>query len=263
MISYTWATCSKVIQSEVNTLTTELPRLLGKQQLLGLYLHGSLALGGFNPTRSDINMLAVTRHGMKVETKRTIVDLLMRVSKMPCPIALHFLVAQDIVSFPHLLSHSLPYDFYYSEAQRERLQQDLRNGAWEYWNEVRNHDATLTMAFFQHLICLEPFATELPVVSKQAYRAALIEATRVAQKNPLHNPLAFVLNVCRDAAYLHDGSVLSKEAGGVWGLAHLPIQQHPLIEQMLTLYRGERGGRPVGRAAFGTFVDYVQATMLT
>ncbi len=59
MAQYTWRTCSKVIQSEVNTLRTELQRLLG-QNLLGIYLHGSLALGGFQPGRSDIDVIVVT-----------------------------------------------------------------------------------------------------------------------------------------------------------------------------------------------------------
>ncbi len=59
MRQYTWATCSKVIQSEVNTLRTELQRLLG-HDLLGIYLHGSLALGGFHPTRSDIDVVVLT-----------------------------------------------------------------------------------------------------------------------------------------------------------------------------------------------------------
>jgi len=33
MAQYTWTTCSKVLQSEVNTLQTELQRLLGQNLL--------------------------------------------------------------------------------------------------------------------------------------------------------------------------------------------------------------------------------------
>ena len=43
MKGYTWAACSKVIQSQVKTLQTELHHLFG-QNLLGISLHGSLAL---------------------------------------------------------------------------------------------------------------------------------------------------------------------------------------------------------------------------
>src|SRR6266568_5955075 len=85
MAHYTWTTCSKVIQSEVNTLQTELQRLLGKN-LLGVYLHGSLALGGFQPGRSDIDVIVVTAQRIDLETKCRCIELLLRISKMPCPL---------------------------------------------------------------------------------------------------------------------------------------------------------------------------------
>ena len=95
MAQYTWTTCSKVIQSEVNTLQTELQRLLG-QNLLGMYLHGSLALGGFQPGRSDIDVIVVTAQRIDLETKRRCIELLLRISKMPCPLDIRFLVQHDL-----------------------------------------------------------------------------------------------------------------------------------------------------------------------
>ena len=105
MVQYNWTTCSKVVKAEVNTLQTELQRLL-QRNLLGIYLHGSLALGGFNPARSDIDVIVVTRQKMDVETKRRSIELLLRISKMPCPLDVPFLVEQDIFPF----QHPLPYD---------------------------------------------------------------------------------------------------------------------------------------------------------
>jgi predicted nucleotidyltransferase len=98
MGQYTWTTCSKVIQAEVNTLRTELQRLLG-QNLLGIYLHGSLALGGFQPGRSDIDMIVVTAQRIDLEGKRRCIELLLRISKMPSPLDIRFLVEQDLFPF--------------------------------------------------------------------------------------------------------------------------------------------------------------------
>src|SRR5207248_3936581 len=95
MVQYTWTTCSKVIQSEVNTLQTELQRLHGKN-LLGIYLHGSLALGGFQPGRSDIDVIVVTAQRVDLETKRRCIELLLRISKMPSPLDIRFLVELDL-----------------------------------------------------------------------------------------------------------------------------------------------------------------------
>ncbi|MFZ5814587.1 MAG: aminoglycoside adenylyltransferase domain-containing protein [Bacillota bacterium] len=47
------------VNALLDRLRSELESLLG-HRLTGLYLHGSLALGGFDPRRSDIDYLAVT-----------------------------------------------------------------------------------------------------------------------------------------------------------------------------------------------------------
>ncbi|MFC4454759.1 aminoglycoside adenylyltransferase domain-containing protein [Deinococcus sonorensis] len=46
------------VQQLVGRLAQELPQQLG-ESLMGLYLHGSLVTGDFNPQRSDIDLLAV------------------------------------------------------------------------------------------------------------------------------------------------------------------------------------------------------------
>ena len=125
----TWETCSKVIQSEVKTLQTELQRLLG-DNLLGIYLHGSLALGGFQPGRSDIDVIVVTAHRMDLEAKRRCIELLLRISKMPCPLDIRFLVEQELFPF----QQPLLCDLHYSEIWRENYQQELRSGTWKHWN---------------------------------------------------------------------------------------------------------------------------------
>lgn len=51
-----------------------------------------------------------------------------------------------------------------------------------------------------------------------------------------------------------------QEASG--GLAHLPEQYHPLIQQVLALYRGEHLGRPVGHAAWDDFAASMRESML-
>jgi streptomycin 3"-adenylyltransferase len=262
MVQYTWTTCSKVIQSEVNTLRTELQRLLG-QNLLGIYLHGSLALGGFQPGRSDIDVIVVTAQRIDLETKRRCIELLLRISKMPCPLDIRFLVEQDLFPF----QQPLPCDLHYSEIWRENYQQELRTGTWKHWNDSIRRDPDLTVhltILHRYRICLygKPIVEALPPVPERDFRDAIIKDVRVAQGEPFYDPISFVLNACRACAYLHDGAILSKDAGGVWGLAHLPEQDHPLIQQVLALYRGERLGRPVGHAAWDDFAASMREAIL-
>ena len=258
----TWTTCSKVIQSEVNTLQTELQRLLG-HNLLGIYLHGSLALGGFQPGRSDIDVIVVTAQRIDLETKRRCIELLLRISMMPCPLDIRFLVEQDLFPF----QHPLLCDLHYSETRRENYQQELRTGTWKDWNGKAQRDPDLAVhltVLHRYGICLygKPIAEVFPPVPERDFRDAIIKDIQVAQGEPLYDPISFVLNACRACAYLQDGAILSKDAGGVWGLAHLPEQYHPLIQQALALYRGERLGRPVGHAAWDDFAAYMREAIL-
>jgi len=258
MLQYSWENCSRVIQSEVNTLTAEFQRLL-KENLIGVYLHGSLALGGFKPERSDIDLIVVTAQHIELEVKRQLVELLLRISRFPRPVEISFLVKQDI--FPY--QNPLPYDLHYSETWRDTMQQAVRDGGWRQWDDTVQYDPDLAahLTVLQHYgICLygEPIAEALPHVPERDFRAAITSDLHEAVRERLHNPMYFVLNACRVEAYIREGKILSKDAGGEWGVANLPDQFHVLIEQSLALYRSERPGRPAGRSALNDFATYIE-----
>src|SRR5258706_1564989 len=141
MMRYNWTNSSKVIKAQVNTVQMELQRLLD-QNLLGIYLHGSPALGGLQPIRSDIVMLVVNRPRMDPDTKRAVIATLLRISRMPCPLDIDFLAEQDIFPF----QHPLPCDLHYEETCREQYEQDLRTGAWKHWNDTVERDRDLTIS---------------------------------------------------------------------------------------------------------------------
>src|SRR5216684_2350280 len=100
MSQYGWATCPDPVRTQINNLVATLQQLLGNN-LVGIYLHGSLAMGCFNPHRSDIDLLVVTQDGIAVETKRDIVQYLLASSLSPSPIEISFLVLRDIHPFRH------------------------------------------------------------------------------------------------------------------------------------------------------------------
>lgn len=47
--------------------------------LTGIYLHGSLAMGCFNPIKSDIDLLIIVKHKHSVETFKKIVRELLQI----------------------------------------------------------------------------------------------------------------------------------------------------------------------------------------
>src|SRR5215471_7750836 len=72
-----------------SSVRAQVYRLLGglgdvlSQKLRGVYLHGSLALGCFNPVRSDVDVLVVVAGPLQLDEKLRLVDLLLSVSAEP------------------------------------------------------------------------------------------------------------------------------------------------------------------------------------
>ena len=56
------------------------------------------------------------------------------------------------------------------------------------------------------------------------------------------------LNLARVLAWQRDGSVLSKQEGGEWGLKNLPEKYHGLLREALSEYRGETPGYDISVA---------------
>jgi predicted nucleotidyltransferase len=257
MNQYSRATCPTAIEIQVNTFCARLKAVL-ETNLLGIYLHGSLAMGCFNPDRSDIDLLVVTNRAMSIETKRQIIQLLLHSSMAPDPIEISFLLEQQVHSF----QHPLPFDLHYSEAWRERYQRELANGSWRKWNDTIRTDVDLAAHFTIVLnrgICLlgKPVKEVFPPVPTRYYIASIVGDFADARDARSTKPFYFILNACRVYAYLLDGSIYSKDEGGAWGLLTLPGEYHNVIAQALDTYRGSRNDELFDLAALDRFAAYM------
>ena len=258
MSQYSWTNCPEPVRIQINNLLATFQQTL-LSNLVGVYLHGSLAMGCINPMRSDIDLLVVTRHSMSVETKRDVVQTLLTCSLSPCPIEISFLVQQDI----HLFQHPLPFDLHYSESWRERYVQALADGTWRTWNDEKKHDPdlaahiTVTRARGIRLFG-EPVEEVLPPVPPAFYVASIVEDFDDALAECQHMPVYFTLNACRVLAYLLEGHIYSKEEGGMWGLQMLPPELHGVVKQALDIYRGNLADRPFDEAELTQFSQYMQ-----
>lgn len=258
MSQYSRATCPEPVRTQNNNLIATFQQILSNN-LIGIYLHGSLAMGCFNPQRSDIDLLVVTQRGMSVETKREVVQYLLTCSLSPAPIEISFLVQQDI----HLFHHPLPFDLHYSESWRERYTQALGDGTWRTWNNQKkqDHDLAAHIAVTRARgICLygKPIEELFPPVPPAFYFASIVGDFNDAVAERQHMPVYFTLNACRVLAYLREGHIYSKDEGGVWALKTLPADLHEIVEQALETYRGNMVDAPFEETALTRFAHYME-----
>ena len=114
-------TSTAIAQAE--RLTTDLASILS-DALVGVYLHGSLVLGCFNPQRSDIDVVAVTRRLTTQDERRRLGALMLRSSSSkerprqpPYPLELSLLTGAQLRPW----RYPTPFDFHYGESQRDRF----------------------------------------------------------------------------------------------------------------------------------------------
>src|SRR5438128_2201557 len=84
------ATWPETASGQLADLTEGLRRVLG-DGLVGVYLHGSLAMGCFNPARSDLDLLVVIEASMEADTKSAVMAHLLAVSGRPHAIEISIL----------------------------------------------------------------------------------------------------------------------------------------------------------------------------
>jgi streptomycin 3"-adenylyltransferase len=238
MPQFGWTTCPATVRRQTMSLVEGLFQALG-DELLGVYLHGSLAMGCFNPWRSDVDVLAVAAHSLAPAVRPRLARLLLRLSGVPNAIEI------SVLSRPALLPwrHPAPYEFHYSEDWRDRTQAHLDHNTWpEATDAPTDSDlAALIATTLKRGVGLWGLAAAevLPPVPPADYLDSILADFYWGRDLLGVNPVYFVLNACRVRAYLQDGPILSKDEGGEWGLRHLPAAYAAVIRQALLLYRGE------------------------
>lgn len=235
-MAYSWTTCPIDIKHFVYTLLSETKDIL-KADFLGFYLHGSLAMGGFNPYGSDIDILIVTKQSLSIDTKRKLAKLYLGRSCHPFPAEVSILNIDDLKNW----QHPCPYEFHYSEFWRERFEKELATGTYDYLNgEVKtDSDLAAHLTIINHRgICIE--GESIPKVFPSIPRPHYIASIRLdfdeCLENILKEPVYCTLNLIRVFWYLKDGTISSKQEAGEWGLSSLPKEMTPTIQKVINMY---------------------------
>jgi predicted nucleotidyltransferase len=238
MPQYGWKNCPEITRGQVSRLISALRSRMEKD-LAGVYLHGSLAMGCFSPSCSDVDILAVIQTGLSVEMQKSLMEELLKLSGTPTPIEISILRKADLRPwhFP------TPYLLHFSESQRERIRGEIADGAWKQWNDAPKLDGDLAA----HItvaracgVCLYGLEMEdiLPAVPEADYRASILSDLAWLRERMEQEPVSTVLNACRVLAYLREGKILSKDEGGRWAMEKLPNPLLQVVRSAMSVYSG-------------------------
>jgi predicted nucleotidyltransferase len=252
------------VRSYLDQIVSTLRDHLGAE-LIGAYLHGSLAMGAFEPGRSDIDILAVCAEPLHRERRTGLGEALAAVRTPPSGGDLEFsLVAEAAVRAPsaapafevHVNTHEEPFVVDGSDRPgdqdlvvhfamaRARGRALIGPEPGELFPEPAR--AWLIQAFLSDIQWAQEEGAagweghHLPELASMAYR---------------------VLNAARSWRYMETGELGSKVEGAAWLERRDPDPDtQALLDAALAYQRGGVPGRP-GERTVSTFVERVEAML--
>jgi len=251
-----WETCPPNVKNFVLQLLKHVEEILS-DRMLGFYVHGSLAMGGFNPRKSDIDILVVTSEPLSISDKRKCAQLLLQFSKSPFPIEISFLNQGQLKSW----QHPCPYDFHYSEWWRNRFENKEEHASL-FLNEIVKTDPDLAAHIVitrTRGICVKgkPIPEVFPEIPRADYIASILGDYKDCLKNIEAHPVYSVLNSLRVLWFLKEDVIASKIEAGQWGLSVLPNKFTKTIRKAADSYLDEHSDTYFDTDELILFKDYI------
>lgn len=255
-MAYSWQNCPEEIKEFVYRILNNTKNII-HDNFIGLYLHGSLAMGGFNPQRSDIDLLVITEDGLEVGTKRSLAQQFLTYSGNSFPIEISFLTIEQLKDF----NHPSPFEFHFSEFWRTRYEEELSLQTYNYINGVIREDPDLAAHITitaERGICVEgkPIKDVFPSIHPSLYISSILGDFNECLENIVETPVYCTLNLIRVYIYLSEGIISSKEEAGIWGLKSLPEAMKQTLQKVVANYSAKDGTYEFERNELLTLRDY-------
>lgn len=247
--------------------------------LTGIYLHGSAAMGCFQAQKSDLDLIFIVERDIPDAVKLKFMEDVAEWNGEAPAKGIELSIVKRQFCDPFV--YPTPFEIHFSQAHLRWYQENPR----DYVDRMKGVDRDLAAHFtiigrYGIVLYGKPVPEVFGPVPREDYIDSIVSDIENAREDILEDPVYVILNLCRVLAYLRGGKghgkapcapsvespsmeqpsaeqiVLSKKGGGEWGLEHLPERFRGLIETALSCYRDGRS--MAARAAEGEcFADYM------
>ena len=235
----------KVLNIFADEITAEL-----KENLVGIYLIGSIASGDFD-SDSDVDFLVVTNHELTEANMVSLQDIQIKIHDIDCYPAKH--LEGSYISLSDLNNWDIVGEkkLYYFDNGSTRYEQSTHDNQWHVRWILRERGITL--------IGPKPETIVQPIPLDKMYTEIKITMLLVMKyfQAEINRPLSFwnsrfgqsfaVLTYCRMLHTLHTGTVQSKKAGAKWAKEFVDSKWVKLIDQAWNEREGVRFGVKIGQ----------------
>jgi len=225
-----------------------------KDNLVGIYVHGSIAFNCFRWEESDIDYIVVVNHSLSNEIKNELMKETFQINKIAPQKGLEMSVVLKGHCF--CFKYPTPYELHYSDMHKDWYERN----PLDYCKKMIGDDIDLAAHFtiikeVGIVLHGEAINSVFGVIPKEYYFDSIKNDIQSAKDEVKTNPVYFILNLCRVLAYKNDDLILSKEQGGNWGLEKIDHKHHDVIRMALDHYTSDKS-IPIDTKLAIDFFDY-------
>ena len=222
------------IQELLDAIVTRSKQIL-KDNLTGIYLHGSAVMGCFNPQKSDLDFIVVVNETLQDSVKKEFMDMIVELNACGPAKGIEMSIVTKSVCYPFV--YPTPFDLHFSVAHLNWY----KSNPDDYIQKMKGTDKDLAAHFTiitNRGKCLygEPIDKVFSKIPEQDYFNSIWNDIADAVEDISENTMYLTLNLARVLAYKKDEVILSKKEAGEWALENLPKEYHPLVEAALKEY---------------------------
>ena len=213
----------------------ERSKAIFKDELCGIYLHGSAVMGCFNPQKSDVDLLVIVYNTLSDEIKRAYMEMVVELNSAAPPKGIEMSVVRKDVCDPFL--YPTPYELHFSAGHLDWYREEPE----EYIQKMKGTDKDLAAHFTilrarGERLYGAPIREVFGEVPKEDYLDSIWFDIENAREEITEYPMYLILNLTRVLAYCREALVLSKKEGAEWALDRLPPEYCGLIRTALREY---------------------------
>jgi len=202
-------------------------RSILKDNLVGVYLHGSAVMGCFHPKESDIDLLVVVKEDISDEDKKSYMDMVVALNEKAPQKGIELSIVKEKDCKPFV--YPTPFELHFSIAHLDWYCSNPEDYIAKMKGTDKDLAAHFTIIYHRGRVL---YGKDIREVFGEVSSADYMDSIRCdiegAKEEIFENPMYMILNLCRVLAYKKENLILSKKEGGEWGINYWsePMENH-------------------------------------